>query len=162
MQNSKPGNPAADNSDTFHESGCRVLGLYGIKYNTWRLCVQQRLTINFGNDTIDPYPLIPREAKKILIVKQIIFEEISKRFKAFCQYVQDQPEHLKSIVDPFKRKFSGQKKAPTTPAPNLNHKGTNYEPTNIIHLTYTEIRRWRRVNEWFNQYAPAGAEDQIY
>jgi hypothetical protein len=27
------------------------------------------------------------------------------------------------------------------------------------YLQYSDIRRWRRVNEWFEQYAPYGAEE---
>jgi len=37
----------------------------------------------------------------------------------------------------------------------------DYEPSNTIYLQYSAIRRWRRVNEWFNQYAHE-AQEQIF
>ena len=41
-----------------------------------------------GNDTIDPYPLIPRETAKILCITLKTFTEISQSFNAFRNFIK--------------------------------------------------------------------------
>ena len=99
----------------------------------------------FGNDTIDPYPLISEEATKILCITVKAFTEISRSFKAFRDFI-------KTTVP---QKFI---KPEFLPAPKNNTQEVNYqsdyEPTNAIYVNECNYRRWCRVAEWFNQFNP--------
>ena len=115
------------------------------------------MLIFHGNDTIDPYPPSCKEIEKILCVSEKTFKAIVKDVEVFFKGIKVQAESKSLIKDqclesnelikPFSSAFKN--------LPDLGH----FEPSNIIYLQYTDIRRWRRVNEWFSQYAPYGAEE---
>jgi hypothetical protein len=102
-----------------------------------------------GNDTIDPYPLIPGEAKKILIVKNDIFEELRDRYKSFCLGLAGRPAKRSSIIRAPGRRFL----RPQAPLPEKTH-FLAYEPSNAIAVNECDYRRWCRVNEWFAEFGP--------
>ncbi len=102
-----------------------------------------------GNDTIDPYPLIPGEAKKILIVKKDIFQELRERYKAFCRSLIVQPVNRSSNRERNKRHFSARNPLKIRPRHLLA-----YQPSNAIATNECDYRRWCRVKEWFNQFGP--------
>jgi hypothetical protein len=106
-----------------------------------------------GNDTIDRYPLPCGDLQKILCVSEPTFKTILKDFEAFKIYCGPKPRlaNKEQIVK------SQAPQAPRSEKPKSSH----YEPTNTIHLQYTSIRRWRRVDEWFKQYAHE-ADNQMF
>jgi hypothetical protein len=112
-----------------------------------------------GNDTIDCYPLQHcGEIQKILCVSEKTFKTIVKEFEAFFKGVSGQLSPRSFGVEPYKGQNTGLKPAPQTISAKLGlttkaEYVRDYEPSNTIYLQYSEIRRWRRVNEWFNQYA---------
>jgi len=111
-----------------------------------------------GNDTIDRYPLGCGKVEKILCVSERTFKRIVEDFKAFFKGITGQLDRGSSRA----KSNEGQDARPKTAARTLTPKSTDYEPTNTIYLQYSAIRRWRRVNEWFRQYAPYGAEEQVF
>ena len=102
-----------------------------------------------GNDTIDPYPLIPREAKKILIVQNNIFEELQNRYQAFFQGLRGRLAPRSSNIKAPRRHFS----RPQAPLPERTH-SLAYKPSNAIAVNECDYRRWCRVNEWFAEFGP--------
>ena len=100
-----------------------------------------------GNDTIDPYPLIPTEAEKILCVTVNIFKVIEKDYRTFCQL--GQPAKRSFNIRP--NKTNSLKKQPLKP---IKEHFLDYEPSNAIYTNTSEYRRWCRVKEWFNQFGP--------
>lgn len=102
----------------------------------------------FGNDTIDPYPLFCRGAKKILIVKADIFEELRRLYEVFRQGLADRSAKRTSDVGP--------KKAPLLkPIPSPQRKQfLPYTPSNAVVVNECDYRRWCRVNEWFGEFGP--------
>ena len=99
-----------------------------------------------GNDTIHPYPLIAGEAKKILIVRSNIFEELCKLYKAFYR-------ELKGRAVRIKNKRSKQYfPRPKVWTPEKTYSA--YEPSKAIVVNECEYRRWCRVSEWFAEFGP--------
>ena len=103
----------------------------------------------FGNDTIDPYPLIPVEAKKILIVRKDIFGELQVQYSAFFQALRGRLHQRSSNIKAPRRHFS----RPQAPLPEKTHFST-YQPSNAIAVNECDYRRWCRVNEWFAEFGP--------
>ncbi|MCK5081708.1 MAG: hypothetical protein KAR31_02275, partial [Candidatus Omnitrophica bacterium] len=106
-----------------------------------------------GNDTIDPYPLIPREAAKILCVTQQTFLWIEKSYQTFHRGMQSAKKALntKRLRQPFS--------SPGRPSPTKHHFLT-YEPSNAIYTNSSDYRRWCRVTEWFNQFGPDAEKNE--
>ena len=102
-----------------------------------------------GNDTIDPYPLIPGEAKKILIVRKDIFEELRDRYKTFCRGLTGRSIRRSSNIKAPRGRFL----RPKTLTPRKTRFLT-YEPSSAIALNECDYRRWCRVNEWFAEFGP--------
>ena len=100
-----------------------------------------------GNDTIDPYPLIAVEAKKILIIKRDIFEELRDRYKAFYRGLRGRSVKRSSNVEATRRPFL----KPKMSLPKKNY-FLAYEPSNAIAVNECDYRRWCRVNEWFAEF----------
>jgi hypothetical protein len=98
-----------------------------------------------GNDTIDPYPLIPGEARKILIVKKNIFEELRSRYDSFCR----------SFAKGTAPKIKPAQKASPKPKrlQDEQRRCSVYEPSNTAHINDYNWRRWVRVKEWFNEFS---------
>ena len=95
-----------------------------------------------GNDTIDPYPLIPVEAKKILCITQETFLNICQAYQAFRESIK--PVILSKPV---------VKSIASTTSQTINYEYTrDYEPSNAIQVNECDFRRWCRVSEWFNTY----------
>jgi hypothetical protein len=108
----------------------------------------------YGNDTIDSYPLPYGEIEKILCVSERTFKEIQKDFTGFFKSISGQPRPRSLNIAPLKRQTFEPKPPTEAFAPQLvKIKNTDYEPSNTIYLQHSAIRRWRRVNEWFRQYA---------
>ena len=107
------------------------------------------IQFNFGNDTIDPYPLIPGEARKILIVRIDIFQELQDRYQAFCLGLTGRPAKKSSIIRVPERRVL----RPQAPLPERIH-FLAYEPSNAIAVNECDYRRWCRVNEWFAEFGP--------
>ena len=98
-----------------------------------------------GNDTIDPYPLMPWEAKKILCITPKVFALISRAFKTF----------RRSIKTPYSRKVVNHACNPGVKKLMLQTCSQRaYEPTDAIQCNICDYRRWVRVKEWFNDYNP--------
>ena len=114
-----------------------------------------RPRISPGNDTIDCYPLCCGEVKKILCVSEQTFKEIRKDFGVFSRGIKGQPSQRSLNIEPPRGQILGSKVPLQAFSQKLNQtKSTGYfEPSNTIYLQYSDIRRWRRVNEWFRQYA---------
>jgi hypothetical protein len=94
-----------------------------------------------GNDTIDPYPLIPAGLNKILCITHETFTAISLSYEAFR-------ESIKTTT--ASRKLNLQLK-PTITLPEPKYQ-RDYEPSNAIQVNECEYRRWCRVSEWFKSY----------
>jgi hypothetical protein len=101
-----------------------------------------------GNDTIDPYPLIPGEARKILIVRKDIFKELCVQYKTFLQGRGRSAPRSSNITAP-RTCFS----RPKEPWPEKTQI-LAYEPSNAIAVNECEYRRWCRVSEWFAEFGP--------
>jgi hypothetical protein len=99
----------------------------------------------FGNDTIDPYPLIPGEVTKILCITSKTYAEISQAYRAFRSFIK-RPA-------PRKAAEPGYQPKPKSTVLAANHQ-RDYEPTNAIYCNDSDWRRWVRVKEWFNEYGP--------
>ncbi len=111
--------------------------------------MQLFIFIFIGNDTIDPYPLIPGEAKKILIVRKDIFGELQDLYQAFYRGLRARPARRSSPIEVPGRRFL----RPKVPLPEKTH-FLAYEPSNAIAVNECEYRRWCRVNEWFAEFWP--------
>ena len=96
-----------------------------------------------GNDTIDPYPLIPAGAEKILCITHETYTAICLAYKAFRAFIKR--PIAKDIVKPPKKTASRKIILRTK-------RSYDYEPSNAIHTNTCEYRRWCRVTEWFNQF----------
>ena len=119
----------------------------------------------FGNDTIDSYPLQHcGEIQKILCVSVKTFEAIKKDFEAFFKGDNGYLKPSTFNIEPYRGQNSELKVASQAINPILTKTVSpeffrDFEPSNTIYLQYSDIRRWRRVNEWFRQYAPYGAQE---
>ena len=105
-----------------------------------------------GNDTIDPYPLIPRGAAKILCTTPKTYAEICRAYKtirAFCRSLSGRPAKRSFNLGQIKKDFS--KKLPSDA--EKTHL-SDYEASNAISVNECDWRRWVRVKEWFNEYGP--------
>ncbi|MFA5346171.1 MAG: hypothetical protein WC315_07855, partial [Candidatus Omnitrophota bacterium] len=102
-----------------------------------------------GNDTIDPYPLIPKEAAKILIVKKDIFEKLRNRYQAFYRSIAGR--HVKKSL-PVKAHNAYFTKPDRTYTGNNN--SSTYATSNAIAVNECDYRRWCRVKEWFAEFNP--------
>ncbi len=101
----------------------------------------------FGNDTIDPYPLIPAEAAKILCITDETFKNIQQAYQSFCRGLKGRSPKKPLNLGPIKKSFLEQKQ----PNPKKKYFST-YEPSPAIYVNNCDYRRWCRVKEWFNQY----------
>jgi hypothetical protein len=101
-----------------------------------------------GNDTIDPYPLIPKGARKILVVKKDIFEKLKRHYQSFYKGLAGQ------LIRQLRPKA---KKKPSKSFQPHRERFYPYEPSPAIAVNECDYRRWCRVNEWFSQHAPYGA-----
>jgi hypothetical protein len=113
------------------------------------LLPQELCRVLHGNDTIDPYPLIPEEAKKILCITDEIFKKIRTAYQAFCQGLRGRSLKRSLNLAPIRTNLLEQKL--------LNNKErhySDYEPSKAIYVNNCDYRRWCRVKEWFNQYGP--------
>jgi hypothetical protein len=95
----------------------------------------------FGNDTIDPYPLIPAGLNKILCITHDTYTAISLAYRAFRE----------SIREPIVSKRLTHKHEPK-PALQEPKYQRDYEPSPAIQVNECDYRRWCRVNEWFKSY----------
>ena len=102
-----------------------------------------------GNDTIDPYPLIPGEANKILIVNNDIFEELRVQYKAFSHGLRGRPAKRSSNLGET-RWHSLRQKMPSVKKTHF----LPYEPSPAIVVNECDYRRWCRVIEWFKEFGP--------
>jgi hypothetical protein len=117
-------------------------------YNKIGHWIQRAYSKASGNDTIDPYPLFPGEARKILIIKKNIFEELRRLYKTFCRSLEPQTakrplpasRHAKRHVEECR--------------PPVSEHVRPYEPSNAIAINECNYRRWCRVNEWFAEFGP--------
>ena len=97
-----------------------------------------------GNDTIDPYPLIPGKAAKILCITPETFTKIGQAFKAFRGFIKTPPPRkveARQFLKPKDVLVKAKRKK-------------DYEPTNAIYVNECDYRRWCRVNEWFAEFGP--------
>ena len=108
-----------------------------------------------GNDTIDPYPLIPRGATKILCITQATFTKIQKAYRSFFQGIPVRPTKKSLII----RATGGRVPASEEPEP-AKERFLTYEPTNAIYLNECDYRRWCRVNEWFAEFGPEAEKSE--
>ena len=94
-----------------------------------------------GNDTIDPYPLIPAGAEKVLCITQDTYTAINIAYQAFRESLK-KPVAIKPIKQEHKQKI-------VLSEPKYQR---DYEPSNAIQVNECDYRRWCRVSEWFNTY----------
>ena len=112
-----------------------------------------------GNDTIDCYPLeYCGENSKILCVSEKTFKAIIKDSEAFFKGINGHLSPRSFNIEPCRGQNPELKVTPQTISPILTKAANaeyfrNYEPSNTIYLQYSDIRRWRRVSEWYKQYA---------
>ena len=102
-----------------------------------------------GNDTIDPYPLFPKEAEKILIIKKDIFKEISSWYQLFRQSFEN-----KQIKVSERPKLSKDYSSKDQIQRNTTRHFSRYEPSNKEYINDYNWRRWVRVKEWFHEFGP--------
>lgn len=119
---------------------------------------QMQFVRNYGNDTIDCYPLTCGEIQKILCVNAKTFKAIVKDFEAFFKGINGHLSPRSFNIEPYRGQNPGLKVEPRTISPKLAPTAhaeyfRDYEPSNTIYLQYSDIRRWRRVSEWYKQYA---------
>jgi len=95
-----------------------------------------------GNDTIDPYPLFPGEARKVLLIKKNIFEELADRYQAFRQSFAAQA--IKTTIKSPRVKSE-------LPKSEARH-CSSYEPSGKDYINDYNWRRWVRVKEWFHEF----------
>ena len=120
----------------------------------------------FGNDTIDCYPLAKGEIKKILIVSEQKFEELQKEFNLFFKGLEGRISQRPSLREAKTRQILKSQAPSKASGPKIDSEDLvggfrDYEPTKAIHFNDCNWRRWVRVKEWFSQYAQ-GAEQQIF
>jgi hypothetical protein len=117
------------------------------------------IVLRDGNDTIDSYPLEHcGEIQKILCVSEKTFKAILKDSEAFFKGISGHLSPRSFGIEPSRGQNPGLKVAPETISPKLEPTAhaeyvRHYEPSNTIYLQYSDIRRWRRVSEWYKQYA---------
>ena len=112
--------------------------------------VQVIQTVPSGNDTIDPYPLIPRGAAKILCITPKTYAEICRAYKslrAFCRGLSGRPAKRSLDLGQIKKDFS--KKLPSNAEKT---QFSDYEASNAISVNECDYRRWCRVSEWFKEF----------
>jgi len=109
--------------------------------------IQLILLFYRGNDTIDPYPLIPAGLNKILCITHDTYTVISLAYQAFRDSIK-KPVPLE-IVKPV------QELRITLPESRYQR---DYEPSLAIQVNECEYRRWCRVKEWFNTYGQGSYE----
>jgi hypothetical protein len=102
-----------------------------------------------GNDTIDPYPLISKEAAKILIIKKDIFEKLRNRYQTFYRSIAGRYVKRYLPVKAHNACFSKPKRTSTG-----NNRSSTYNPSNAIAVNECDYRRWCRVKEWFAEFNP--------
>jgi hypothetical protein len=101
-----------------------------------------------GNDTIDPYPLIPAETGAILIVLKDIYEELRERYAAFRRGFR-RPRRRSSLRKAVRGPILSRK-----PAQPDKRQILTYQPSNAISFNECDYRRWCRVTEWFREFRP--------
>lgn len=101
-----------------------------------------------GNDTIDPYPLMPKTTEKILIVRKDIFEELQVQYKAFLKGLRGHPVKRSPL-----RKATRERILKPKAAISEKKHFRAYEPSNAIGVNECDYRRWCRVTEWFYQFS---------
>jgi hypothetical protein len=104
-----------------------------------------------GNDTIDPYPLIPEKAEKILRITAAISLKINRSFKDFRAFIQGPVCCEKASLRPQRSKLALLKE----------RYQRDYEPTNAIYVNECDFRRWCRVGEWFKEFGPDAQKTTI-
>jgi len=104
-----------------------------------------------GNDTIDPYPLIPGEAAKILCITPNTYAEIYRAFSSFRSFIK-KPIVQRAVQ--FQRHQESKSRVLEANGPS------DYEPTNAIYVNECDYRRWCRVNEWFAEFGPEAEKSQ--
>ena len=114
---------------------------------------------NYGNDTIDCYPLLEGGIKKILIVGEEKFKELRKDFQAFLQGLRGGRPQRSSLSRATRGQVLRSQQPLVTSDSKIESKGLlrryqDYEPTNAIYVNECDYRRWCRVAEWFNQFNP--------
>ena len=105
--------------------------------------------VNFGNDTIDRYPLPYRgKLTKLLCISKELFEKLAlaaQEFFAKESILKDTPALI--------RRSKPLLKAPVTSLRNIEKAGYSaYTPTPIWQTRYSEFWQWQRVSEWYREY----------
>ena len=115
--------------------------------------------VEIGNDTIDRYPSLEAEIKKILVVSERKFKELQKDFESFLQGVRGRIHQRSSLLEATRGQIFRPRQPSAASDSRIGSKDftrhcQDYEPTNAIYTNSSEYRRWCRVNEWFNQFSP--------
>ena len=114
-----------------------------------RTRVSTTVSDRVGNDTIDPYPLIPAEAMKILCITDAVFQAIKQQYQTFRQHLIGRPCKKSFDIGQIQKKFLKKNQSGRSP-----QHFSAYEPSDAIYVNECDYRRWCRVSEWFNQYGP--------
>ena len=107
--------------------------------NIKNLYCQPFSPVTYGNGKIDRYPL-----KKLLIFTEKLFEKLKKELAQFTTKKTKKP---KSDADNIKRLPIVQKKQISQ---RIIH---DYQPSHIWSTRNSSYWQWKRVKEWFIQYA---------
>ena len=107
---------------------------------------------NFGNGTIDCYPLLESaKIEKLLIFTEKTLKALKNEFKQFKRQLRPK---VKKPATAILRK-------PRNPKAIPKKAYLEYQPSNISYVYNSNLWRWRRVNEWFNEYERATNEKMI-
>ena len=108
-----------------------------------------RYLFSLGNDTIDPYPLIPAEGVKILCITDTVFQSLKLQYQAFRQHLAGHPKKNSFNTEQIQKNFPRKKRSS-----QRSEHFSAYGPSTAIAVNECDYRRWCRVSEWFNQYGP--------
>jgi hypothetical protein len=109
--------------------------------------------VEFGNDTIDRYPL-PYEGRlvKILCITKEVFENLKAAWAEFAL----KPKRASAKTKPsFRQK--PLKKEPQAGSRNDNHKPQKekatscFEPSDIFNIQYSSLWKIRNLKAWFKE-----------
>lgn len=92
-----------------------------------------------GNGKIDRYPL-----KKLLIFTEKLFKKLKKELAQFTTTKTKKPRFNVCNVKPLSNVCRRQV------SPRIIH---DYQPSHIWNTRNSSYWQWRRVKEWFSQYA---------